>query len=512
MGMALIYNIPAMIAYQARARTAHAALIEGRDTLSYGALERQVCRWSSRFAALGLTPGDRIGLCLTDTSDHVIAMLAAMRAQLPFLSLDWKSTRQDVESRAAKLNLKLVLCHSERNLPSRVGVLCDDGWRAEIARAPESFPLPALHHETTALLAASSGTTGTPGVVRVSHGALFARAVGGNWLTHSPDATDRVLRALPMAYTLGRGFNFSYFCSGCTSVLMPSLYGPEEYLDAIERHGISHANANPTILKWLVDHVAEVGRRLSGLKVLGCTGSTLSPDLKRELVARVTPNLFEKYGAVATGVMTVARPEDIMSRPTSVGRPEFGVDLEVVDDGDNPVPVGTVGTVRCRSPQAADPIEVDHDGAGETGRRGGYWYTDDRGRFDEDGYLYLAGRSSSLIIRASVNIFAEELEEVIRTHPGVSDVAVLGRASADAGEEPVALVVLRQARGSSERELIAYCRQRLSGNKSPAGIFFVDELPRALGGKIKRAALPGLLRALTDEAAAADRAPEQRMA
>ncbi len=138
MGMALIYNIPAMIAYQARARTAHAALIEGRDTLSYGALERQVCRWSSRFAALGLTPGDRIGLCLTDTSDHVIAMLAAMRAQLPFLSLDWKSTRQDVESRAAKLNLKLVLCHSERNLPSRVGVLCDDGWRTEIARAPST--------------------------------------------------------------------------------------------------------------------------------------------------------------------------------------------------------------------------------------------------------------------------------------------------------------------------------------------------------------------------------------
>lgn len=512
MAIALTFNIPAMIAHQGRARADHVALIEGGAALSYGALERQVCRWSSRFAALGLAPGDRIGLCLTDTSDHVIAMLAAMRAQLPFLCMDWKSARHEVESRAAKFDLTLVLCHSERNLPSRVGVLCDDDWRAAVARAPDSFPLPRVTHGSTALLAASSGTTGSPGVVRVSHGALFARAVSGTWLTHSPDAADKVLRALPMAYTLGRGFNFSYFCSGCTSVLMPSLYGPEEYLDTIERHGITHANANPTILKWLVERGPKAGPKLRRLKVLGCTGATLGPEIKRELLARVTPNLFEKYGAVSTGVMTAARPEDIASRPASVGRPEFGVDLEVVDDAGDRVPVGTVGTVRCKSPQAADPLDAGDDRAGEANPRAGYWYTDDRGRFDEDGYLYLAGRSSSLIIRASVNIYAEELEEVIRTHPRVSDVAVLGRASADAGEEPVALVVLWEASGFSEKELVAYCRQRLSGNKSPAEIFFVDELPRALAGKIKRAALPGLLRALTTKKASGGHRSERGVA
>ena len=168
--------------------------------------------------------------------------------------------------------------------------------------------------------------------------------------------------------------------------------------------------------------------------------------------------------------------------------------------------------MRCKSLQAADPLD-ENDGADEASRRAGYWYTDDRGRFDEEGYLYLAGRSSSLIIRASVNIYAEELEEAIRTHPRVSDVAVLGRASADTGEEPVALVVLREPGGpSSERELITYCRRRLGGNKSPAEVFFVDDLPRALAGKIKRAALPGLLRAVTEARASGDRALERKTA
>ena len=499
--MALTFNIPAMIAHQAGVRADHPALVDGEREVSYGALERRVGRWANHFAALGLAPGDRIGLCLTDTAEHVIAMLAAMRAQLPFLCLDWKATRREVESRAAESGLRLVLCHSQRNLPAEVGVLCDDDWQAAVARQPASRPLPRVDPGSAALLAASSGTTGSPTLVRVSHGALFARAVSGTWLTHSPEPADRVLRALPLAYTLGRGFNFSYFCSGCTSVLMPSLYGPEDYLAAVERHGITHANANPTILAWLAAHAAEAGRRLAGLKMLGCTGSTLDAEAKRELLARVTPNLFEKYGTVTTGVMTVARPEDIARRPASVGRPEFGVTLEVVDDAGQPVPAGTVGAVRCRSPQAAEPL--DRDGGAADGFAGS-WLTDDRGRLDEEGYLYLAGRSASLIIRAGVNIYAEELEAVIRSHAGVSEVAVLGRPAGDLGEEPVALVVPRHPAACSDADLMAHCRRLLSGNRTPAEIFFVEDLPRALAGKVKRAALPDLLRGLTEKKAQAE--------
>jgi len=494
MGTALTYNIPAMIAYQGLARADHIALVEGEDRLSYGALERQVCRWAGRFAAMGLRPGDRIGLCLTDNAEHVIAIFAALRAGLPFLSMDWKAARREVERRVAQFDLKLVLCHSARNLPSPQGVLCDEGWRSAVASAPESFDLPRLEPETMALLAASSGSTGSPAVVQVTHGALLARTVSGSWLPHAPDMADVVLRALPMANTLGRGFNFSYFCSGCTSLLLPSLYGPDEYLEAIERHGVTHANANPTILRWLVDRAPAGRTLLPGLKVLICTGSTLNPEIKREVLERVTPNLFEKYGTVATGVMTSARPEDALRRPRSVGRPEFGVTLEAVDEDDRAVPVGTVGHLRCKSPQAAVPLSGQQE---ESGWRGGYWYSDDRGRFDEAGYLTLAGRSANLIVRASVNIYAEELEEVIRTHPQIVDVAVVGRASAEVGEEPVALVVVREPTAFNQKELIAHCRQRLAGNKSPAEIFVVRELPRALAGKVKRSALPGLLRLIT---------------
>ncbi len=110
-----------------------------------------------------------------------------------------------------------------------------------------------------------------------------------------------------------------------------------------------------------------------------------------------------------TGVMTVARPQDVARRPTSVGRPEFGVTLEAVDDDGNLIPPRTVGNLRCKSPQAADPLDGEGEDSQHPGRQAGYWHTDDRGWFDEEGYLYLAGRRSNLIIRASVNIYAEEL-------------------------------------------------------------------------------------------------------
>lgn len=511
MGAPLPFNVPAMIAYQGRLRAEQPALIvgngSGEETLSYGELERRVCQWANHFSALGLQPGDRIGLCLNDTAEQVIALLAALRAQLPFLAMDWKSARAEVEQRAERLDLKLVLCHSDRNRPAEVGQLCDEAWRAAVARAPCEYPLPSVAPDTTALLAASSGTTGTPAVVRLTHGALFARTLSGSWLPHSPDRDDRVLRALPLANTLGRGFNFSYFCSGCPSVLLPSLHGPEEYLGAIVRHRITHANANPTILRGLVERAAAKGPLLPGLRVLICTGSNLDRELKQEVLGRVTPNLFEKYGAVATGVMASTRPGDAQARPDSVGRLEFGVTLEAVDETDRPLPPGQVGVLRCKSPQAALPLDSgESDGeARPAAWRDGYWYTEDHGSLDEDGYLTLAGRSASLIIRASVNIYAEELEAVIAGHPEVREVAVCGRPVPALGEEPVALVVARDPAVLDTAVLLAHCRQRLAGNKCPAEIFLVKELPRAAAGKIERAALPELLRLMARKASS-DRA------
>ena len=503
--MSFTFNIPAMTAYQGRARAAHAALTDGTGEISFGELERRVSQWANQFRSLGLQPGDRIGLCLTDHADHVIAMFAAMRAQCVFLCMDWKSSLEEVAARVAKFDLKLVLCDQPNNVPPHVGVLRDDDWRAAVNRASDDFPLPSVAEEATALLASSSGTTGNPGVVRVTHRVLFARAMSENWLVLSTGAEDRFLRALPLAYTMGRGFGFNYLCAGCPLVLMPSLYTPAEYVDAIVRHGITQANSNPTLLRWLVGRTSENGPLLPSLKALFCTGATLGSDLKREVMTRITPNLFERYGTVATGVMTLARPEDIRARPESVGRPIFGVDIEIVEDDDNPVPAGAVGAVRCRSLQAADPFEDDDEEAGRGSWRNGFWYTDDRGRIDEDGFLHLVGRSASLIIRAGLNIYAEELEEIIRDHPRILDAAVLGRPSPTLGEEPVALIVRQPDADLGDQDLIEYCRARLSPSKAPMDFFYVDELPRALAGKLNRAALPTLLRALTEEREAAGR-------
>ena len=419
-----------------------------------------------------------------------------MRAQNPFLCIDWRLSQQEIEDRVSRFDLKLVIRDFEAQISLENGVLRDDAWQDAIEQSSAGFPVPRLEDEATALFAASSGTTGVPEVVRVTHGALVARSVGDNWLTHSPNAGDCVLRALPTSFTLGRGFNFSYLCTGCPSVLMPSIYSPQDYVDTIDRYGITHANANPTILHWLIENAPETGYLLPDMKMLGCTGATLSPENKKAIMSHVTPNLFEKYGSVATGIITVARPEDIRANPGSVGRSAFSVELEIAGEDGQTLPPGTPGAIRCRSPQAAVPYLVDSQTRADGNWRDGFWYTDDHGMLDEDNCLYLLGRSASLIIRAGVNIYAEEVEEALRSHPDVADVAVLGQASEALGAEPVALVISNRKDTDAAQDLIAFCQSKISRYKVPVAVHFVDDLPRSSANKINRSALPDMLNRL----------------
>ncbi|MCB1027667.1 MAG: AMP-binding protein, partial [Microthrixaceae bacterium] len=262
---------------------------------------------------------------------------------------------------------------------------------------------------------------------------------------------------------------------------------PEALLSAVETYGVTHAQFVPTMFVRLLKLPEEVRNRydVSSLQALIHAAAPCPPDIKRAMMDWVGPIVNEYYAGTEGSGFCWASAEDWLSHPGTVGKPLIGVIHIVGPDGEE-LPVGEEGVVYFGDgPQfeyhndPAKTAEAYHD-------RG--WSTlGDIGRVDEDGFLYLTDRQSNMIISGGVNVYPQEAENVLASHPDVYDVAVIGVPNEDFGEEVKAVVHLMDGvEASDERaaELIAYCRERLADIKCPRSVDFTDELPRLPTGKL----------------------------
>jgi long-chain acyl-CoA synthetase len=193
--------------------------------------------------------------------------------------------------------------------------------------------------------------------------------------------------------------------------------------------------------------------------------------------------ILEGYGLTEASAALTGHGADMERKAGSVGKPLAGVELLVVDENDQPVPVGEVGEVIARGPNIMKgyynmPEET------QAALRDGWLHTGDMGRLDEDGYLYIVERKKDLIIRGGLNIYPRDVEEVLNRHPAVIESAVIGVPSQRMGEEVKAFVVTREP--VDAETLKAYCREALANYKTPSEIEFVDTLPRNIVGKIDK--------------------------
>ena len=193
--------------------------------------------------------------------------------------------------------------------------------------------------------------------------------------------------------------------------------------------------------------------------------------------------ILEGYGLTEATTALTGHKVDMPRKPGSVGKPIDGVEVLVVDENDQPVPVGEVGEVIARGPNI---MQGYYNMREETAAvlRNGWLHTGDMGRFDEDGYLYIVERKKDLIIRGGLNIYPRDVEEVLNRHPAVIESAVIGIPSERMGEEVKAFVVTRS--DVDAETLKAYCRESLANYKTPSEIEFVNALPRNIVGKIDK--------------------------
>jgi acyl-CoA synthetase (AMP-forming)/AMP-acid ligase II len=484
-------NLAESIAGHAATQPAVTALAEGGRAIDYAELDRLIRQGAAHLRALGIGVGDRVAICLADTADHVIAFLSAARLGATALPIDWRAPPAERARVAQAFGARLALVQTGDGAVAAVPSLTLDArWYAEAERQDSRQDFPAAA-DLPLMIGLTSGTTGVVKGLRVTHAQMHARTIPFDRILDP--GSHRYFSASPLAFSAGRGYCLTHLIRGHTVILHPPLFSAEEYIETVNRSAATVAFVVPTILRNLLALPASGGPLLPRIQALICAGAPTHAEEKRAALERITPNLFEIYGTVGTGPITVLRPEEMETHTASAGRPAEVWEIEIVNGADRALPRGGEGRLRLRGPGVAEGLYAQGASVGEA-IRDGWYYTGDIAVLDAEGFLHLKGRATDVILRGGSNIYPDEIEAVLAEHAAVAEAAVVARPSPQLGEEVVAFIV---ARGPvAVDELAAHCRRRLSAYKVPAEIRLVEALPRTNFGKADRKRLAASLTAV----------------
>ncbi len=485
-------------ATHARARPDHPAIrVAGTgEVWTYGDLDRASNRVAHMFRARGLPIGATVALCLDNRPDYLAIAWGAQRAGLALVAISTRLTAAEIAYIVRDSGATLMIAGPGIGpvfaaLPDAldVPVLAVGGeWDAALKVQPDT-PIPDQRAGTDMLY--SSGTTGRPKGIRLplpddpaidganslAGLAQMAFGMGEDTIYLSPAP---LYHAAPLRWCM------TTHRLGGTVVLMEK-FDPVAALTAIERHQVTHGQFVPTHFVRLLK-LPEAERAVhdvSSLRVAIHAAAPCPVPVKRAMIDWWGPVLVEYYAGTEGNGLTMIGSADWLAHEGSVGKALIG-QLHVCDEAGRELAAGEEGLVYFGG---AGTFEY-HNDPGKTAavtHPNGWTTLGDVGRVDSDGYLTLTDRADFMIISGGVNVYPQEVEDLLVTHPLVADVAVVGAPHPDLGEQVVAAVRLSDpALGSPalEAELIAWVRQRLSGVKTPRRVEFVDELPRAETGKL----------------------------
>jgi long-chain acyl-CoA synthetase len=361
-----------------------------------------------------------------------------------------------------------------------------------LLQAEPETALPDISPADIAIMLYSSGTTGRPKGVLLSHSNLVASAeavleasVLDCW--EGPRVT---LSAMPIAHIFGVAIMSDLLMTpghlgGQSRLIQMRWFDPERFMALIHEHRCTTIAVVPTILAVMLNHPAASKYDLTCLKEVICGGAPLPVELGIKFMERYPCRVREVYGLTeATGLGTSNRRTEPF-RPGSAGRAYCNTEVGILDDNDQPLPTGERGEICLRGPIV---MQGYHNRPDETEKimRGGWLHTGDVGYLDDDGYLFVVDRKKDMIIRGGENIFPAELEAVLHEHPAVAEAAVVGVPDEIYGESVVAFVVIKPGAQATEAELIEHVGTHVARFKSPSRIHFLSTLPKGGIGKILR--------------------------
>jgi acyl-CoA synthetase (AMP-forming)/AMP-acid ligase II len=479
---------------------------------TYGETNQRADALAHALVGFGLQRGDRVALFMHNCPEVMESFFAILKAGGAVVPLNPRFTGDEVEyhigdSRARflivdEVGSQLVADRRPRlktiEQVIQLGGVLQDGhleFEALMGVGGHQFVAVDVEDDELAWLAYTSGTTGRSKGAMLTHGVLVFESLCALADTMRLDVEHVGMHAAPLTH--GSGHNaLAFTMKGCTQVILSkSGFDVDKFLEWVPRYQVNALFMVPTMIKLVIDHPKARSADLSSLKWVVYGGAPMyAEDLKKalDLMGPVFVQIFGQTESPMTG--TVLRAEEhIVDGPlahllTSCGRARSGVQVRILDEEDQPVPPGEVGEICIRGASVMPGYWERPEANAET-LRGGWLHTGDIGKMDELGYVYILDRTRDMVISGGLNIYPREVEEVLLTHPSVSEVCVFGVPDGKWGEALKAHIVLTDGQAATEQEIIAFAGQSLAGYKKPKSVDFVAELPKTTYGKLDKKAV-----------------------
>ena len=484
---------PDKIAYQ---------MADSGQVFTYRALDEASNQAAQLFVSLGLAPGDHIAILLENHPRFLQICWAAQRAGLYYTPISWRLQQEEIEYIVNNCEAKVFITSHDRRevvaplvdkataLVARymIGGTIDqfDAWEDAVT----AMPVTPIDEELEGVsMLYSSGTTGYPKgikkpMARVPFGTVDAMPLMAGLYGATPDSI--YLSPAPLYHAAPLGFTMTCIRNGIQVVVMEH-FDAENSLRCVEDYRITHSQWVPTMFVRMLK-LPEAVRLRYDISSLDCAIHAAAPcpvPVKEQMIDWWGPVLYEYYAGTEGNGFVQLNSAEWLEHRGSVGRP-LNCEMHICNEAGEEVPVGEPGTIYFGGGGEFEYYKDPDKTAGSRHPNG--WSTlGDVGYLDDDGYLYLTDRKDFMIITGGVNVYPQETENILITHPKVMDVAVIGVPNEDFGEEVKAVVQpidMADAGDALADELMTFCREHLSHIKCPRSVDFEEELPRHPTGKL----------------------------
>lgn len=483
-----------------------AIIFEGRQ-IAYRALHRAANRTACWLQSLGIEKGDRLAVLLENCPEFIELYLACARLGAIFVPINFRLAAAEIDYLIKHCRPRLLVF--SRRFRETVDCLELDAYRPPLYVAivgdnsengrildydaeTESFDgqspfvTPSLgptDPEEPHVIMYTSGTTGRPKGAVLSHRKTFFNCLNAE-IFFQLSFEDRMLVLLPLFHSGGLFIQASpCLYRGATLLIHPRFDAVKAFND-IEHYQVTKLLGVPTVYRSLLDVDPERKRDLASLTVCAIGGEKVTPGL----LAECWQNGFalrQIMGQTETSILLWASEEESLQRPGTVGRPVFHAEVTLIDSQGRRVGPNQIGEIAVRGSILMkeywqDPVQT------EQVLGGGWLRTGDLARMDDEGYFYLVDRAKDMYISGGENVYPAEIERVLREHPDVDDVAVVGSPDERWGEVGHAFVICKSETCLTEESLLSFCREKLAGYKLPKIITFCATFPRTPLGKVRK--------------------------
>jgi acyl-CoA synthetase (AMP-forming)/AMP-acid ligase II len=497
----------ALLDWPARTFPDRTAIVYGDRRITFAAFDARINRLANALLDLDLGDNARVAVLVENSPQALEVRFAIMKAGLCMVPLN---ERQSVLEQAAVVNHSEATClissrfwrargrelrcacplvktfiHGEPD--EKIGL----DYERVLTASSEHSPDIVVSVHTLERIAYTSGTTGTPKGVMRSFLNFVAR-LRNDFVNEDRvvDEHDVFVNVAPLTHA-ARNHVHKYYVKGATNVIM-DRFEPEPVLSTIERERATGVMLVPTMLVRLLRHERLDSYDLGSLRLISVGTAPIAPETMAEAIDRFGPIVRQTYGLTEASQPILLMPPSAlqgldpairMMRLQSSGRPALGVQVRIVDHEGVDVPRGEIGEIVLRG-DVVTPGYWNDPAATEEAFRDGWLKTGDLARMDQDGFVYVVDRVREMIISGGFNIYSREVERGLESHPAVKETAVVGVSDPEWGERVEAFVVLRSKGAATASELVHHCQEFLGSYKKPRAIWFVDELPRNVQGKI----------------------------